>query len=116
MNRHATLVDRRAWRLILAVATNNDDARRTLAREIGEDIDAWYQLALVTGVQVAQLLNAEYLAAEAMRSFVDNPDLARPETEEQALALIMPGPVRRRRRARTRFGVRRARRGDQRVR
>ncbi len=88
MNRHATLVHHRAWRLILTVATGNEDARRTLASEVGEDADAWYQIANIAALQVAQLLDAEYMAAEAMSSFADNPDLGRPETEEEAIALI----------------------------
>jgi|KBSSwiStaDraftv2_1062776.scaffolds.fasta_scaffold1248611_1 hypothetical protein len=41
MNRHATLVHHRALALILTVATGNEDARRTLASEVGEDADAW---------------------------------------------------------------------------
>lgn len=100
MNRHATLVHHRAWRLILTVATGNEDARRTLASEVGEDADAWYQIANIAALQVAQLLDAEYMAAEAMSSFADNPDL---------------GPPRNRRgghradRSRPRHGVRRPR-------
>lgn len=100
MNRHATLVHHRAWRLILTVATGNEDARRTLASEVGEDADAWYQIANIAALQVAQLLDAEYMAAEAMSSFADNPDLGRPETEEEAIALD---------RSRPRHGVRRPR-------
>ena len=88
MNRHATLVHHRAWQLILTVATGNEDARRALASEVGEDADAWYQIANIAALQVAQLLHAEYMAAEAMSWFADNPDLGRPETEEQAIALI----------------------------
>ena len=88
MNRHATLVHHRAWRLILTVATGNEDARRTLASDFGEDADAWYQIANIAALQVAQLLDAEYMAAEAMSWFADNPDLGRPETEKQAIALI----------------------------
>ena len=34
------------------------------------------------------MLDAEYLTVETMRAFADNPDLDRPETEEEAIALI----------------------------
>ena len=88
MNRHATVVHRRAWRLILTIATGNEDARRTLAAEVGEDAKAWYLIANIAALQAAQLLDAEYLAAEAMRQFADNPDLGRPQTEAEASALI----------------------------
>ena len=47
-----------------------------------------YQIANIAALQVAQLLDAEYMAAEAMSWFADNPDLGRPETEKQAIALI----------------------------
>ena len=79
MNPHATLVGHRSWRLILAIASSDDDARRILAREVGEDTEAWYQIALVTALQVANMLDAEYMTVEAMRAVADNPDLDLPE-------------------------------------
>ena len=74
MNRHATLVHHRAWRLILTVATGNEDARRTLASDFGEDADTWYQIANIAALQVAQLLDAEYMAAECEAAFYGDCD------------------------------------------
>ena len=77
MNRHATLVHHRAWRLILTVATGNEDARRTLASDVGEDADTWYQIANIAALQVAQLLDAEYMAAECEAAFYGDCDWVR---------------------------------------
>ncbi len=37
-----------AWPGFPLGGAGNEDARRTLAREVGEDVDAWYQIANIT--------------------------------------------------------------------
>jgi hypothetical protein len=71
MDPHTTQVHRRVWRLILAVATDADDARRTLIRDVGLDADDWYMIAAITAQEVAHLLDTEYLAAIALRDIAE---------------------------------------------
>ena len=73
MNSRTTEVHRRCWRLILAIATDNDHAQRVLAREVGDDPQAWQQIALATALMAVQLLD-EFTTAETAADLAD-PDI-----------------------------------------
>lgn len=85
MNSRTTEVNRRVWRLLLAVADANDPAQRMLAREVGEDPKAWHQIALATALMAVQLLD-EFMAAETEKeaNALMAADLADPDITARA--------------------------------
>jgi hypothetical protein len=57
---------RQVRRLLLAVATDLDDARQQLLREVGFDIDDWYVIAVLTAQELVRVLDAEYITAQLL--------------------------------------------------
>lgn len=80
MNSDDARAHRNTWRLLLCIATGDEDARRTLAREVGEDVLAWYHIACLAALHAVAASDSEYLLAEATRALD-------PSAEELASAL-----------------------------
>ena len=74
-----------ARRLLLAVATNLDDARQKLLRDVGFDIDNWYAIAYFIALDAVHLLDGMALV-EVMYEKGPAGDLA--QARERTIARI----------------------------
>lgn len=75
MDAETAEVHRRVRRLLLAIATDLDDSRQQLLKEVGfqgdDAVDNWYLIACITAQEVVNLLDAEYIGAIALRDIAE---------------------------------------------